>query len=241
LETLPADSDSKGCILLVRVLLLVVPVLGLCALSRASDLPVGYVVQEKPLRTSGVAGTSLIFTLYSDAACTNQLYQATVSIQNVELISRLKLVTPRGAVRTAPTDELRTTLPDVMANGNVYLTVTGTGVTPSGSACQPQASAVQLPPGFSHVVKDAHGAVVGSPTDPYGSAGIETVVGGAVGVAPASAQGFLAGAPLLFFSSSDCTGQALLPVTGALIQVLNYRASNATLYAAPTSGGTTVP
>jgi hypothetical protein len=62
-----------------------------CAtLAHASDLPVTYAVQEKPLKASGVAGSPLTFTLYSDNACTQQVYQAVMPIENT-LISRLKL------------------------------------------------------------------------------------------------------------------------------------------------------
>jgi hypothetical protein len=106
--------------------------------AHASDLPVTYAVQEKPLKTS-VSGTPLTFTLFSDNACTQQVYQAVVPIQNVTLISRLKLLTPKGATKTATTDELQATLTGVTAGGNLYLTVTGTGVTPSGATCQVQA------------------------------------------------------------------------------------------------------
>jgi hypothetical protein len=43
-----------------------------------------------------VSGTQLTFTPYSDAGCANQVYEAVIPIQNVTLISRLKLVTPKG-------------------------------------------------------------------------------------------------------------------------------------------------
>jgi hypothetical protein len=108
--------------------------------ARASDLPVTYAVQDKPLKTSAVAGTPLTFTLYRDAVCTQQVYQATVPVQNVTLISKLKLLTPKGATKAPTTDEIRATLPGVTAGGNLYLTVAGTGVTPSGAACQAQAA-----------------------------------------------------------------------------------------------------
>jgi hypothetical protein len=106
--------------------------------AHASDLPVTYSVQDQPLKTGATAGTPLTFTLYSDAACTQQVYQATVPVQNVTLISKLKLLTPKGATKVPTTDELQATLTGVTAGGNLYLTVTGTGVTAEGATCQAQ-------------------------------------------------------------------------------------------------------
>ena len=106
--------------------------------AHASDLPVTYAVQDKPLKQGAVAGAQLTFTLYSDAACTQQVYQATIPVENVTLISKLKLVTPKNTTKAPTTDEVRATLPGVTAGGNLYLTVTGTGVTASGPTCQAQ-------------------------------------------------------------------------------------------------------
>ena len=102
------------------------------ALVSASDLPVTYAVQEKPLKTSGIAGTPLTFTLYSDSACTQQVYQSVVPIENVTLISRLKALTPKGAAKNPVTDELKTMLTGVNLPAQSYLKVTGAGVTASG-------------------------------------------------------------------------------------------------------------
>lgn len=120
------------------------------SIAHAADLPVTYAVQEKPLKKLGVAGTPLTFTLYSDAACTQQVYQVVMPIESVGIISQVKLVTPKHAVKTPVADELRTTLSNVTASGNLYLMVVGTGVTSRGSACQAQAASV-APTGL-HVV-----------------------------------------------------------------------------------------
>jgi hypothetical protein len=115
--------------------------LGLPLMAWAGDLPVTYNVQDKPLKTSAVAGTQLTFTLYSDPACTQQAYQVTIPIEHVTLISKLKLTTPRNAAKAPTTDQIQATVPSVTAaSGNLYLTVTGTGVTPTGAACQPQSA-----------------------------------------------------------------------------------------------------
>lgn len=106
----------------------------------ASDIPVRYRVDDKALRAGTPAGTPLVFTLYSDAGCTQQLYQATVSVENVTLISKLKLATPKGARKMPATDEIQATLTGVVAAGNVYLKVTGPGIKPSGQGCEAQTS-----------------------------------------------------------------------------------------------------
>ena len=121
-------------------LVLVVSMLMAAIVARASDLPVSYAVQLKPLRASAVAGTPLTFTLFSDADCTHQVHQSIVSIENVALIARLKLMIPRGASSVPSPSILLTTLTNVTAPGNVYLTVTGAGVVASGAPCQAQAA-----------------------------------------------------------------------------------------------------
>jgi hypothetical protein len=107
---------------------------------RASDLPVTYNVQDKPLKSGAPAGTQLTFTLFTDAACTQQVYQAMIPVEQVTLISKLKLVTPKGATKAPTTDEIHATLTGVTEPGNMFLTVTGTGVAASGNSCQAQAT-----------------------------------------------------------------------------------------------------
>jgi hypothetical protein len=109
--------------------------------ARAADLPTSYTVNDTALKAA-VAGTSLTFTLYSDAGCTQQVHQQAVSIENVNLVSRLKLFTPKSAPKGPKVDEVHETLTGVSAAGNLYLTVTGTGITPVGVACQAQAALV---------------------------------------------------------------------------------------------------
>jgi hypothetical protein len=126
--------------MLLRIVGALAALAGMLGAARASDLPVTYNVQDKPLKAGAPSGTPLTFTLFTDAACTQQVYQATVPIQTVTLISKLKLATPSGAPKSLPTDQIEATLPGVTAGGNLYLTVTGTGVTASGATCQVQAA-----------------------------------------------------------------------------------------------------
>ena len=51
----------------------------------AADLPVSYVVADAALKAA-VAGTSLTFSLYSDASCTTQVFTTAVAIENVRLL-----------------------------------------------------------------------------------------------------------------------------------------------------------
>src|SRR5262245_53956725 len=117
----------------LTLMLLAVPLV-----ARAGDVPVTYNVQDKPLKAGAPAGTQLTFTLYSDNACTQQVFQTTVPVENVTLISKLKLATPKGAAKPPATDQLQATLAGVPPAGALYLTVTGTGVTPAGASCQAQ-------------------------------------------------------------------------------------------------------
>jgi len=121
---------------------LLAALLALPSLARAADLPVRYTVQEKPLKTA-IAGTSLTFELFRDSACTTPaVHSASVLIENVTLITKLKQLTPKGDTKLPSTDELALTLTGVTAAGNLYLKVTGTGIVPIGGACQAQAAQV---------------------------------------------------------------------------------------------------
>jgi hypothetical protein len=104
----------------------------------ASDMRVAYTVQDKPFR-SAITGTNLTFQLYSDAVCTSALgAPAVVPVDNLELIERLKRGTPKGGTKGPTTDRLGTVLTGVAAATQVYLKVSGTGVTASGPDCQLQ-------------------------------------------------------------------------------------------------------
>lgn len=110
--------------------------------ARAADVPTSYTVNDTALKAA-IAGTSLTFTLYSDAACTQQVHQQAVPIETVDLVSRLKVFTAKSAPTKSPkTAELRETLTGVSAAGNLYLKVTGTGITPVGGACQAQTASL---------------------------------------------------------------------------------------------------
>lgn len=198
----------------MRTSLLAIP-LFLSSLASAADLPVTYNVQDKPLKTA-VAGTQLTFALYSDAACSSQVFTTNVNIENVSVASKLKLFVAKGtAVKPPATDQLQTTLTGVTPSQVMYLKVTGTGVTPAGVACQVQATSVTSAPGV--VVKDANGRLLGTYMPPnadlnvsegaFRSVGGQTVLLLFFQFAP-----FFADTSFdpVFFSQAGCTGQAML-------------------------------
>lgn len=104
----------------------------------AADVPVRYTVDDKALKAA-VSGTMLTFSLYSDSACTAQMFSQVVAIDNVGAIEKLKRVKPKGGTKPPSTDELEAALSGAPAAAVYYLKVTGTGVTAVGGACQVQA------------------------------------------------------------------------------------------------------
>jgi len=115
--------------------------------AHAASLPVSYFVDEKALKEA-IAGTSLTFALYDDSTCAGTaVHSENVLAENVQLVSRLKLGAAKGAEEKPPkTSELKHTLSGVTATGNLFLKVTGTGVTPVGDACQAQSAQVAQVP-----------------------------------------------------------------------------------------------
>lgn len=220
------------------------------SLAVASDLPVRYTVDDKALK-GAVAGTNLTFQLFTDAACaTTAVHAQVVAIENVNVVSRLKRFKAPGAPTAPPkTAEMSQTLTGVSGSGNLYLKVTGTGVTPVGGACQPQASFVQSSSGSSVTIKDANGNLVGTAaTSPFGgSSGFLVRVGGRLTFTDGTLSlGFADSNDLvgLYYASTDCTGPLLaLADPDSVIGPTTYRNStNAlrVLYAQPTTGTPTL-
>ncbi len=109
------------------------------SVSSAADLPVSYLVEEKPLKAA-VLGTPFAFELYSNNTCTTLVQSVPVNVENVTVLSKLKQMTPKGDAKLPNTVEMRTTLAGATAATPLFLKVTGTGVTPVGGACQAQAA-----------------------------------------------------------------------------------------------------
>jgi hypothetical protein len=189
----------------------------------AADLPVSYTVAEKPLKAA-VAGTSLTFELYGDAACATLVQSTPVLAENVGILSKLKQMTPKNDVKLPNTVELRTTLAGVTAGGNLYLKVVGTGVTPVGGACQAQAAVI------ARSVRDANGAFVASFPD------YRRTIGGDVVSLQLDSGGIFPTDPLqLYFTSSDCSGSPLLFMSPGLVKPSYRQPQTSTLYIPPTT------
>jgi hypothetical protein len=183
--------------------------------AQAADLPARYTVEEKPLKAA-LAGTNLTFNLYSDPLCTTLVSTATIAIENVDLIGRIKPFNPKNAVKKKNTAELRATLTSVPPTPSLYLTVTGTGIAPIGGVCQVQASGLSGPPGSGQLlVKDSNGNTIG-PFD--GSAGAMYDDGGTLvrftGLTMAGFQQVFF--HIVYYTSVDCTGTGLAPVDNSL-------------------------
>jgi len=112
-------------------------VLSFSVAAQAASLPVDYLVEAKPPKEA-VAGTSLTLSVFDNAGCTGS--PLVIDNQNVEdlvSIEAIKSLTPKGGTKPAKAARLHTNL-DVDEGSNLYLLVTGTGVVPSGGACQAQ-------------------------------------------------------------------------------------------------------
>jgi hypothetical protein len=105
----------------------------------AADVPLRYLVEEKPLKQA-VAGTQLMFGLYRDDACTALLESEPVDVEDVNVLVKLKQMTPKNDTKLPNTVELRHTLSGVAPRSPVYLKVVGTGVVPVGGVCQAQSA-----------------------------------------------------------------------------------------------------
>jgi hypothetical protein len=211
----------------------------------AADVPVRYTVNATTLKQA-VNGTTLTFELYADAACTAPpLHSAGLAVQDVTVISRLKTLRPRGS--TSPNvkiAELGTALAGVDASGNLYLKVTGVGISAIGGACQAQAGGVQAPAGSMLTLKDANGAVIGVPADEAEFFYLPMPGGDTarIRILPTGFPGGLLDSPTVHFTGANCTGQMLTSnaaATGSFTRPGFYRTVDTDLYVHPTALSTT--
>src|SRR5687767_14146601 len=86
----------------------------------ANDLPVSYLVEDKPLKAA-VAGTPLVFSLYGDGGCTALLQSVPVNVEDVTILVKLKQMTPKNDTKLPNTIELRHTLDGVPPSATNYL------------------------------------------------------------------------------------------------------------------------
>ena len=118
----------------------------LAGTSWGASVPVSYNVDQTALRQA-VAGTPLTFTLYSDAACSASIAVDVVAVENVVPLEKLKSVRTPGAAAPPKIARLNHVLTGVTPTPEIYLAVTGSGISPVGMACQVQSSGAQGPAG----------------------------------------------------------------------------------------------
>jgi hypothetical protein len=213
-----------------RILLAAAAVL-VAPLAHAADLPARYTVDEKQLKAA-LAGTNMTFSLYSDATCTALVSSTVIAIENVDLLGRIKPFNPKNAPKKKNTVEMRATLTGVPATPSLYLTVTGTGVTPVGGACQVQASGLSGGSG-QLLVKDGNNATVGV----YDGASGAIYDAGSTKIRLQFMQ--VTGFQQAFFFqtyqvANDCSGPQLLPYDPSLVR--SGSVAGTTMYYPPASG-----
>jgi len=150
----------------------------------ASNLPVRYLVEMKPL-TGLVAGSIVTTELYSDPACTNLIGTTDTPIEDIQ-IEKLKPFTPKGANKPVPLLVLRLNADASGATADVFARLTTTidgTIVAHGGDCQvqnPRSAGAQGPQGPDGPQ---------GPTGPQGPQGPQGPAGFAGPQGPTGAQG----------------------------------------------------
>jgi hypothetical protein len=101
------------------------------------DVQVSYMVDDKALKDS-ISGSIVTFQLWTDPACSTALATAPVTIDDVDVVERLKRFHPKGGVKPPATARLVESFPGLTPPVALFVTVTGPGITPVGGTCQLQ-------------------------------------------------------------------------------------------------------
>ena len=158
------------------------------ATSRAADIRVSYDVDQKALKET-VSGTLLTFTLYTDNACSAVHASQMVTVEDVIPLEKIKALKPKGAADPPKVVRLNHVLSGVTPAAELYLAVTGTGISAIGGTCQVQSAGAVGPAGPTGTAgpTGAMGA-----TGPTGAMGVIGPIGatGAMGATgPTGAMG----------------------------------------------------
>jgi hypothetical protein len=106
----------------------------------ALEVTVRYDVDATALK-SAVAGTVLTYNLYGDDACTDLVSTQMVNAEDIDSIEAVKRITVKGGTKPP---KMARTYHAFSINPPRWIhraTVTGTGITPIGGACQAQPAA----------------------------------------------------------------------------------------------------
>jgi hypothetical protein len=115
--------------------------------SRALDLPVSYLVDQKALRAGAVAGTLLTVELHTEASCSTPVHTDVVAVDDIVLIESLKSLAVRNAPKPARLARIHHVVAGAPAVTGLYVKLTGAGIQPVPGACQPQTPVVAGPQG----------------------------------------------------------------------------------------------
>jgi hypothetical protein len=187
------------------------------AASFADPTPVSYRIDLAPWKKDATPSTSLGFELFSDAACTASVHSEMVLASDLA-VEQPKGVKLKGGAKLPKVGVMHGTL-DATATGQLWLEVTGTGVTPLGGACQAQAgsgravaAAMTCPAGEAVVGFDAAGAPLCANVVPYDPAGPQTNVDPSelVGWTQCHSGTYDDGSASLATILAACTGSRLL-------------------------------
>jgi hypothetical protein len=164
----------------------------------AIDVPATYDVDKTAFKAA-VLGTSLTFTLYTDSACTISAGADTVLVEDVDvLLEPVKLNKVKGGPKPPKIVRLRHTVSGVTAAAELFLKVTGTGITPQGGECQAQgpggggtSTAGSTIPFSSGIVLSGATVVSAAPIlMGFGESTVETINGSGESTMPPEAGGF---------------------------------------------------
>src|ERR1044072_5281429 len=103
--------------------------------ARAADIPVSYNVEQVALKAA-VSGTQLTFSLYTDGACSLAHASQMVAVDDVVPLEKIRSVKPKGGATPPKVARLNFVLSGIASAPELYLVVTGTGISPVGGACQ---------------------------------------------------------------------------------------------------------
>jgi hypothetical protein len=107
----------------------------------STQLNVRYEVDASALRAA-VAGTPLTFSFHDDAGCvTPAIATEVVNVEDLDMVEVLKRFTPKNATKPPKTARIYQTYSISPSRWRYFVSVTGTGVTPVGNACQEQLAA----------------------------------------------------------------------------------------------------
>jgi hypothetical protein len=201
--------------------------------ARAADVPVVYTVDTTALKLA-VSGVNLTFELHTNAACTSLAHTQIITTDNLGMLSVLKRSKPKNGVKPPKTTDIRATLTGVAPAAPLYLTVSGTGITPVGGACQVQASTTAGSGGGSLVMRDANGTLLG-PVDVTTGQFVMNDAGTPF-IAYALPTGFINQNGFMYVSG-NCTGPKLSPQQAGAGGFLPYidGLDGTTLYYGPVS------